>query len=311
MIYHQDEPLADCVNIPLYYVSKLCKDAGVTVVQVGEGSDELFCGYSTYARYLDIYNRYWQPSQRYIPARARQGIYTMMETILAHKPNHLDVVKNWSQDKHLFWTGAMAFSEHWKQSFITNDSYINDPIVQQIYPGLLLDESYGVVAYHLNRLKKIMPEADFYSTMLYLELKQRLPELLLMRVDKMSMATSIEGRVPFLDHALVEFAMHIPTHFKYRNGITKYILKKAAEGILPPDIIYRKKMGFAAPTQRWFKEGAYFKPYFAQLVQDNRGLWDDYFNVDFIQKMIKANQTGTKDYAVQLWALQNVMASMI
>jgi len=311
MIYHQDEPLADCVNIPLYYVSKLCKDAGVTVVQVGEGSDELFCGYSTYARYLDIYNKFWQPSSKYIPAFAKHGIYTAMSAVLSHKPNHLDVVKNWSENKHLFWTGAMAFSEYGKRSFITNDAYANDPVVQQIYPGLCLDESYGVVDYHLKRLKKIMPEADFYSTMLYLELKQRLPELLLMRVDKMSMATSIEGRVPFLDHKLVEFAMHIPTDFKYRNGVTKYILKKAAEGILPNDIIYRKKMGFAAPTQRWFKEGSYFKPYLNDLVKTHRGTWNEYFKVDAIEKMIAVNQTGSKDYSVQLWALQNVMASIL
>lgn len=311
MIYHQDEPLADCVNIPLYYVSKLCKDAGVTVVQVGEGSDELFCGYSTYARYLDIYNKFWKPSQKYIPAFARQEIYAAISGVLSGKPNHLDVIKNWSEDKHFFWTGAMAFSEYGKRSFAANDSYVTDPIVQQIYPGLRLDESYGLVDYHLKRLKKIMPDADFYSTMLYLELKQRLPELLLMRVDKMSMAASIEGRVPFLDHKLVEFAAHIPTHFKYHNGVTKYILKKAAEGILPHDIIYRKKMGFAAPTKRWFKEGGYFKPYFNDLVSSHRGTWNEYFNVDAIEKIIVANQASNKDYSVQLWALQNVMASMV
>jgi asparagine synthase (glutamine-hydrolysing) len=311
MIYYQDEPLADCVNIPLYYVSKLCKDSGVTVVQVGEGSDELFCGYSTYARYLNVYNKFWQPAQKYIPAFAKQGVYTAMSRILASKPNHVDVIKNWAENKQLFWTGAMAFSEYGKRSFIMNDGYAIDPVVQQIYPGLRLQESYGVVDYHIKRLAKIMPEADFYSSMLYLELKQRLPELLLMRVDKMSMATSVEGRVPFLDHKLVEFAWHIPTHFKYRDGVTKYILKKAAEGILPHEIIYRKKMGFAAPTKRWFKQGRYFKPYFNELVETHRGLWSEYFNVHEIEKMILANQTGSKDYSVQLWTLQNSMASML
>lgn len=308
MVYHQDEPLADCVCIPLYYVSKLCKDAGVTVVQVGEGSDELFCGYSTYGRYLDIYNRYWKPSSTYIPAIAKKGMYEIMSRVLANKPGHVDVIKNWASGKNLFWTGAMAFSEHGKQSLMNNQSHVNDPIVQQIYPGLSLQESYGVVDYHLKKLKKIMPDADFYSSMVYLELKQRLPELLLMRVDKMTMAASVEGRVPFLDHKLVEFALHIPTHFKYRNGVTKYILKKAAEGILPQDIIYRKKMGFAAPTKRWFKEGAYFKPYFNELLRTNRGALSEYFDLKVIEKMIIANQAGSKDYSVQLWALQNAMA---
>lgn len=308
MVYHQDEPLADCVCIPLYYVSKLCKDAGVTVVQVGEGSDELFCGYSTYGRYIDLYNRYWKPSHTYIPAFAKKSVYEFMSRFLASKPMHVDVIKNWASGKSLFWTGAMAFSEHGKRSLITNDAHVEDPIVQQIYPGLSLHESYGVVDYHLKKLKKIMPDADFYSSIVYLELKQRLSELLLMRVDKMSMAASIEGRVPFLDHALVEFAMHIPTHFKYRKGVTKYILKKAAEGILPKDIIYRKKMGFAAPTKRWFKQGNYFKPYFMDLLQTNRGVLGEYFNVAMIEKMMLDNQKGNRDYSVQLWTLQNIMA---
>lgn len=308
MVYHQDEPLADCVCIPLYYVSKLCKDVGVTVVQVGEGSDELFCGYGTYGRYIDLYNRYWQPSNTYIPLFAKKSMYAFMSRLLADKPMHIDLIKNWASGKHLFWTGAMAFSEHGKQSLIANNTYVHDPIVERIYPGLSLQESYGVVDYHLKKLKKIMPEADFYSSMVYLELKQRLPELLLMRVDKMSMAVSVEGRVPFLDHKLVEFALHIPTHFKYRNGVTKYILKKSAEGILPHDIIYRKKMGFAAPTKRWFKQGAYFKPYFMDLLKTNRIALSEHFDVAVIEKLFVDNQVKNKDYSVQLWTLQNVMA---
>jgi asparagine synthase (glutamine-hydrolysing) len=122
------------------------------------------------------------------------------------------------------------------------------------------------------------------------------------------MATSVEGRVPFLDHKLVEFALHIPSKFKYKNGVTKYILKKAAEGILPQEIIYRKKMGFAAPTTRWFKEGTYFKPYFQDMVVTKRMQWSEYLNFDSIETLIKQNQQQSKDYSVQLWVLQNLLA---
>src|SRR5207249_2432029 len=108
-------------------------------------------------------------------------------------------------------------------------------------------DSYAIVEYHLQKLLKQKSDADFLQSMIYLEFKQRLSELLLMRVDKMTMATSVEGRVPFLDHAHVEFAFQVPTHLKYHQGQTKYILKKACEGILPDDIIYRKKVGFGAP----------------------------------------------------------------
>lgn len=310
MVFHQDEPLADCVCIPLYYVSKLLKDSGVTVVQVGEGSDELFCGYSTYARYLDVYNRYWAPSQKYIPAFAKQSMYHVISKLFPQKLNNLDAIKNWSEGKHFFWSGAIAFSQLWKQQFVYDASKsVQDPIIEKIYPGLnLQDDSYEVVAYHLNKLKLLKSDADFLTSMIYLELKQRLPELLLMRVDKMSMATSVEGRVPFLDHKLVEFALHIPPKFKYKNGVTKYILKKAAEGILPQDIIYRKKMGFAAPTKRWFKEGTYFKPFFIDMVQSKRELWKDYLNFDSIDALMAQNQVKDKDYSVQLWTLQNVLA---
>jgi len=163
----------------------------------------------------------------------------------------------------------------------------------------------------LGKLKKINPDADFLTSMIYLELKHRLSELLLMRVDKMTMATSVEGRVPFLDHKLVEFALKIPASLKYKNGVTKYILKKACEGILPNDVIYRKKMGFAAPTTRWFKKGKYFKPYFKDMIQSNKNVWGDYLNLSEVNKLFEKNQNPSYEYAVQLWVLQNLMANKI
>src|SRR3989441_5101106 len=89
--------------------------------------------------------------------------------------------------------------------------------------------------------------------MTVVDLKLRLPELLLMRVDKMTMATSVEARVPFLDHELVEFAIALPPQLKVRDGVGKYLLKKAVEGLLPHEIIYRPKQGFGAPIAEWFR----------------------------------------------------------
>lgn len=313
MVFHQDEPLADCVCIPLYYVSKLLRDAGVVVVQVGEGSDELFCGYSTYATYLDYYNRYWKPSQKFIPAFAKQTAYQILSTLFPHKQNRLDMIKNWADGKSFFWSGAIAFSENWKKNIVrlasTSDQ---DDIVEKIYPGFQqIYDSYAVVDYHLKQLKLRKKDADFLTSMIYLELKHRLPELLLMRVDKMTMATSVEARVPFLDHRIVEFALQIPAALKYKNGITKYILKKACEGILPADTIYRKKMGFAAPTKRWFKEGAYFKPYFLDLLHSKNNEIYDYLNKKAVTELFERNQNSEYEYSVQLWALQNLIANQV
>src|SRR3979490_1321413 len=89
--------------------------------------------------------------------------------------------------------------------------------------------------------------------MSYLELKLRLPELLLMRVDKITMATSVEARVPFLDHHLIEYAMALPQMFKVKNGSGKHILKSALEAVLPKDVLYQRKRGFGAPTGEWFR----------------------------------------------------------
>jgi asparagine synthase (glutamine-hydrolysing) len=307
MVYHQDEPLADCVCIPLYYVAKLLKDSGTTVVQVGEGSDELFCGYSQYARYINLYNNYWRPSQL-IPQPMRKAGYLVASRLFADKKNHLGKMKEWVDGKHLFWSGATAFTETWKQQLWQGDyDAEHDPILEKIYPGIDQSlDSYSIVSYHLDQLKKCDPDADFLKRMIYLEFKQRLPELLLMRVDKMAMATSVEGRVPFLDHNFVEFAFQIPSHLKYKNGVTKYILKKACEGILPDDVIYRKKMGFAAPTSRWYKTGTYFKPYFQKLMAQKMHAP---INTEHVQELFLKNQESEYDYSLYLWVLNNVMAT--
>ena len=111
--------------------------------------------------------------------------------------------------------------------------------------------SHSVVIEDLNRLLAAKPDADQLERMIYQELKLRLAELLLMRVDKITMATSVEARVPFLDHKLVEFAMSLPRSMKYRNGETKYILKRALRGIVPECVLGRKKQGFGAPINEW------------------------------------------------------------
>jgi asparagine synthase (glutamine-hydrolysing) len=310
MLHHHDEPLADCVSIPLFYVSKLLHDTSTAVVLVGEGSDELFCGYSSYAHYLNTY-RIWQPSQHYMPAIARKAAYAAIAPWYAHKRNTVDIMRNWAAGKELFVTGALAFSAYWQQEIMHTKEYEPDPMLAQIYPGLpSLQDQYAFAEYHRAQLRQYDPSADHFKAMTYLELKQRLPELLLMRVDKMAMATSVEGRVPFLDHRIVEFALQIPTHMKYRNGITKYILKKACEGIVPHEIIYRTKIGFAAPTKQWFKQGTHFLPYFTHMLTRAAAHNHHSLKIDAVQKLLTEHQTTNRDYACQLWVVQNLLATM-
>lgn len=311
MVYHQDEPIADCVCVPLYYVAKLLKDSGTTVVQVGEGADELYCGYQNYANYLEAYRNYYQPA-RFIPQAIKKSGSWLAAQAFPSKKYHLALLEQWASGRHLFWSGALAFSEDWKKSIMPAPQEESDPVLEKIYPGIdqRLD-SYAIVDYHLKKLYSIDPSADFLKSMIYLEFKQRLPELLLMRVDKMTMATSVEGRVPFLDHKHVEFALQVPTKFKYNNKMTKYILKKSAEGILPHDVIYRKKMGFAAPISRWFKSGKYFKPYFKDMLAAKKTSLNVVFGKQEINRLVKETQRQDRDYSVQLWILQNVMATQV
>jgi len=308
MAYHQDEPLGDVVCIPLYYVSKLARDAGVKVLQVGEGADELFCGYPMYVDYLTMH-RYWKMTQHFIPSVARRGLFYAARSFYDAYPNRQDLLRSWAAGRPLFWGGVRLFSELWKEKMISiPDREISDPIIEKIYPFFPQEsDSYAVADYHRSHFYKRWPQGDFFAAMTYIELKHRLPELLLTRTDKMAMAASVETRVPFLDYQLVEYALHLPMKFKYYRGETKYILKKVAEGLVPHEIMHRKKVGFSVPVTHWFKKGSYFRAHFADMMH-SKTIWQDLLNRDEIERLLKRNTEGSVDYSYQLWALQNLMA---
>ena len=324
MIYHLDEPLADPVCVPFYYVAKLARDAGITVAQVGEGADELFFGYSTYASYQNFYKKYFSPTQKFLPGFIKKGAASLAKPFI-NKTNRLDILNNWANGRELFWGGAIAFNETEKKLLLDGfsiDVVLRDEVVTKIYSELNQGfDSYNIVDYHLSKLNCVILDSDrgsqacppkpcakagsllnkfsdFGKKTMYLELQQRLPELLLMRADKMSMAASLEARVPFLDHRLVEFMFNVPVDLKFKNNQTKYLLKKVAEKYLPSDVIYRKKMGFATPTERWFEKGKFFPAYFEDLKRHGRNKHSMFWSN-------KENRIAPSVYAVQNWVLQN------
>jgi asparagine synthase (glutamine-hydrolysing) len=140
--------------------------------------------------------------------------------------------------------------------------------------------------------------------LIYLELKLRLPELLLMRVDKITMATSVEARVPFLDHKLVEFAMALPRGLKVRGKIGKHILKQALEETLPRDLLYSPKRGFGAPIREWFREG--FDDLMEEHLFNSPITKRDFFDLEFVRRMADEHRRGARDWSFQLWALLNL-----
>ncbi|MBI4462541.1 MAG: asparagine synthase (glutamine-hydrolyzing) [Acidobacteria bacterium] len=239
LIHHQDEPIADPVCVPVYFVAKLAKDNGVTVCQVGEGSDELFA----YPQWITIL-RLHQLSRFYRlwPRPLRRLALSAVGWVEPHHQAY-EFLRRAYEDQVIFWGGAEAYGERLKRDLLSAD-------FRRRHPNL---SSYAVIEPFYRRFLERSPHRDFFNFMSYLDLHLRLPELLLMRVDKMTMACSVEGRVPFLDHRLVEFALSLPQAAKIGTGEAKYILKKTVRRILPEDIVYRRKVGFSVPLRQWFQ----------------------------------------------------------
>jgi len=294
LVFHQDEPLADWVCVPLYFVSKLARDNGTIVIQIGEGSDELFFGYDGYVTYLNVYKYLWTPYMK-SPSALRRLVYSLASPVspLAGKgPGFKEILRCAANNEELFWGGAIAFTEEQKK-----------PLAGNAFLSQGLD-TFNVVKKYYEKIDSLQPGADFIQRMTYLELKHRLPELLLMRVDKITMSTSVEGRAPYLDQDLVEFVLKIPSGLKYKNGQKKYILKKAVQGIIPNNIIYREKQGFSAPIKEWFTGdlGAYM----ADAILNSRIRERGFFDYNYLSKMIRQQREGRADNSSRLWLLFNL-----
>lgn len=195
-------------------------------------------------------------------------------------------------NKPLFFGGAHGFYTGEKSSLFT-PWFVNQ---------VKLNGSDDITQKYYNELKSINPKADFIMQMLYVELKLRLPELLLMRVDKMSMANSIETRVPFLDHRLVELASLIPMRLKIKNGSSKYILKKALRGIVPDEIIDRKKQGFHAPIKEWLRvQGDNdISKTLLDMIFDSKLKDLNIINYEYVNQLIIEHQEKSRDHSLKL-----------
>ena len=296
MVFHQDEPIADPVCVPLYYVSKLARDSGTTVVQVGEGADEIFGGYDKYVTNVRLYEKFWRHAER-SPAFLRRVAGGAAERIFEatrQKSVLVELARRLKNGEPMFWGGAVVFDESIKP-------FVLSPRLRTAENGRT---SLAAIKQFLDHIERERPNSDYLSRMTYLELKLRLPELLLMRVDKITMAASVEARVPFLDHHLVAYAMGIPQELKINGKTGKYILKRALESILPNDLLYSKKRGFGAPIREWFRTDL-GKTHGDRLL-DSTMTKRDYLDYDFVAKMLAEHRSGKRDWSFHLWALLNL-----
>ncbi len=287
LVFHQDEPIADPVCFPVYAVSKFARENGIIVCQVGEGSDELFMGYPSWKTMLDLYRLNSKVNSKFLK---KLGLYSL-KLLNKTEKSYYEWIDRAIKDQPIFWGGIEAFFDISKKKLISKElnsdfkNYSSFEIIEPIYQKFL-EKSW---------------ENTPLSWMSYLDLNLRLPELLLMRVDKMSMAVSLEARVPFLDHKFVELVMSIPQEIKAKNGDLKYILKKAVKGIIPDEIIYRKKQGFGVPIYEWFfqKLGDYAEEKLKKFSDRT-----NYFNREYLEGIIKKGGSK-KNNADNLWFLLN------
>ena len=284
LVFHQDEPLSDWTAIPQHYVTKLARDTGTIVVQVGEGADELFHGYQGYVDH----RRVVVPFQRWVPAAIRRPVGSLAvhaTSRMGRAVRHGEALYDAGHSRIPYWGGALCFRGPLKERLLRRDHDDALRTVEQIW-----DEGGARRG-----------DADLFQRMTHLELRQRLPELLLARMDRIAMASSVEGREPFLDHELVELAMALPPHMKHRDGQGKHVLREAMRDTLPPEVLARPKQGFGSPMEEWLRGG--FGREAQAAVRGSALAQRDLLDYDVVDRLFAAHAQGRGDWSKHLWNL--------
>jgi asparagine synthase (glutamine-hydrolysing) len=278
-----EEPFADSSMIPTYHVCRLAR-RHVTVALSGDGGDELFAGYDRYAIHLDRLKYMRIPS--WAGFFFRRGIYPLLPLRLRGRKFAYNITL--PPDERFL--DGLAFILPDRESKLFSREYRRT-----------IAELPDPQNRFLNYLEKA-PGKDLLSRWLYLESKTYLVADILTKVDRMSMAASLEARVPILDHLFVEYVTSLPASWKFRNGQKKYILKKLAERAgVPREVIYRPKQGFALPLVHWFRQE--FREELLRLLLEPRSLERGYFDARALRTLIGEHLEGYRDHSAVLWSL--------
>jgi asparagine synthase (glutamine-hydrolysing) len=289
LVWHEDEPIVWPSSVSLYFVAKLAAEH-VKVVLTGEGSDELFGGYSRYHFYT--VNQQWLKWYRIAPPFVRRGI------------------RDWIAASRLLGATARRKLQH---TFLGQAEDLESLYLDNFYSAfgaaaqgrLLRRPDTGVIYANYRRYWSAREDASPLARLLYADQKTYLIELL-MKQDQMSMACSIESRVPLLDHPLVEFAAQAPDRMKVRNGEGKYIFKRAVEDLLPREIIYRKKMGFPTPLRQWLSGAAGAQQYAGLRAPD--AFVAEFLDRAELNTILDRHEGGVEDATDRIWRLMNLDA---
>lgn len=279
-----DEPVTESAAISLQFLSQLTKQ-DATVVLSGEGSDEIFGGYDLY-KYMTMIERY----RNTVGAPLAGFIGRCSASLLAENSKIAKYIKFSAQPLERRYKGISTYENRYKEALYRPE-----------FKKLLAASNYSQASDFLSHLFATTKDKDVLSRMLYFDTKTWLVDDLLIKADRMSMAASLELRVPFLDYRLVEFASKIPSKYKVKNGEGKYILKKMMEGILPNDIIFRKKMGFPTPLKLMFQGD--LSKYARDTLTSGTAYLHDFFDKAQIERLLEEHTEGKHDHHRALWQL--------
>jgi asparagine synthase (glutamine-hydrolysing) len=285
-----DEPFGDFSIFPTFLVSKMAREY-VTVVLSGDGGDELFGGYDTY-KADQFFNRYQK-----FPPFMRNGLVTKFIELLpptTKKKGLINKIKRFVEGTKLpadlHHTRWMIFLQEAEKELL----YTND-----MTSGLVEKDYYKFIRHYFSNASYC--KDDETNQQMYVDIKTYLVDDILVKVDRMSMATSLEARTPFLDYRFVELCATLPSSLKLRGKRTKYILKKAMEDILPYDILYRGKEGFSIPIKNWLKKD--LKPMMMEMLAPEKIKREGFFDVNYIERLKHEHLKGHQNHSHRLWAL--------
>jgi asparagine synthase (glutamine-hydrolysing) len=285
-----DEPFGDFSIFPTYLVSKMAREY-VTVVLSGDGGDELFAGYDTYIadRMAGYFTKF--------PGWFRNGFISRILEAVPPSPKKKGLINRAKRfvegmrlPEDLHHTRWMIFLQQMERELLfTND----------MKSSMVEKDSYKFIRNYFNN---VIPQSDDeINQQMYVDVKTYLVDNILVKVDRMSMATSLEARVPFLDHRVAEFAATVPGNKKLQGKKSKVILKQSMEELLPKEILYRGKEGFSIPIKNWIKED--LKPMMMDILSEDKIKREGFFNVDFVEKLKREHLNGVENHSHRLWAL--------
>lgn len=275
-----DEPFADSSAIPTYFVSKFARES-VTVALSGDGGDELFAGYLHYAKAKHIAS-----AMHFLPDFIK-STFGVINSILPD---------------HTFGKGISYYLSKPPTQVGAYFTNFKDYEIRSLFKNEFLEElkSYSAIDVKINMLKSYNNK-DIVAKNELLDINTFMVDDILTKVDRVSMANSLEVRVPLLDHDFLELAFKIPSTMKLKNGEGKYIFKKSLKPNLPKDILYRKKQGFGVPLSKWFNND--LNSYIKDELINNNGLLSNYFKPNTIAKIIEEHSHGKREFSTQIWAL--------